>query len=311
MTRGIWGCILSELKEYTPRPPKKNSGRDFDFPPRPTLKRPKERPAGLSFGILSGVGRGIFGTKDVGTGTGDGGGVVAAIQGSLLWGRRGHWGPGSFGGGIGWVSPCGGRGAARRGHRALRGLRRASSTTRGSRRIAERLRQQPRGTTKNRRKDHQKGPPPRQRLAKRKARKEQLVKFGLCPIPSECSTAYTGRRSAESPARAPAEAALTEQNGLAPRPAARQGAPRARNCAATSVFSFDGSTAVLFLGRQKENGGGIPAGDAPLPPVWGMTRERKLSFLSLLFPQRAAKVRAPAVFSQWSRNAAAAARITV
>ena len=32
--------------------------------------------------------------------------------------------------------------------------------------------------------------PPRQRLAKRKARKEQLVKFSLCPIPSECSTAY-------------------------------------------------------------------------------------------------------------------------
>ena len=55
MLGGIWGCILSELKEYTPRPPKKNSGRDFDFPPRPTLKRPKERPAGLSFGNLSGV----------------------------------------------------------------------------------------------------------------------------------------------------------------------------------------------------------------------------------------------------------------
>ena len=37
------------------------------------------------------------------------------------------------------------------------------------------------------------GPPPRlpgQRLAKRKARKEQLVKFGLCPMTSECSTAY-------------------------------------------------------------------------------------------------------------------------
>ena len=77
MTRGIWGCILSELKEYTPRPPKKNSGRDgvvtssislaaaqrapahsfrcssfshrktlrwepCNFPPRPSLKRPKE-----------------------------------------------------------------------------------------------------------------------------------------------------------------------------------------------------------------------------------------------------------------------------
>ena len=68
--------------------------------------------------------------------------------------------------------------------------------------------------------------PPRQRLAKRKARKESLVKFGFCPMTSECSTAYTVRRSAESPARAPAEAALTEQNGLAPHPAAREGAPR-------------------------------------------------------------------------------------
>ena len=81
MTRGIWGCILSELKEYTPRPPKKNSGRDgvvtssislaaaqrapahsfrcssfshrktlrwepCNFPPRPSLKRPKEGGAG-------------------------------------------------------------------------------------------------------------------------------------------------------------------------------------------------------------------------------------------------------------------------
>ena len=58
MLGGIWGCILSELKEYTPRPPKKNSGRDFDFPPRPSLKRPKEGPAGPSFGNHPGVGRG-------------------------------------------------------------------------------------------------------------------------------------------------------------------------------------------------------------------------------------------------------------
>ena len=40
------------------------------------------------------------------------------------------------------------------------GLRKASSTTPASRRIAERLRQRPRGTTKNRRKDHQKGSVP-------------------------------------------------------------------------------------------------------------------------------------------------------
>ena len=73
------------------------------------------------------------------------------------------------------------------------------------------------------------GPPPRlprQRLAKRKARKEQLVKFGLCPMTSERSTAYWVRKSDESPARALVGAASTEQNGLEPHPAARQGASR-------------------------------------------------------------------------------------
>ena len=68
--------------------------------------------------------------------------------------------------------------------------------------------------------------PPRQRLAKRKARKEQLVKFGLCPMPSECSTAHHVRKSHQSPARAPADVTSTEQDRLAPRPAARQGASR-------------------------------------------------------------------------------------
>ena len=96
---------------------------------------------------------------------------------------------------------------------------------------------------------------PRQRLAKRKARKEQLVKFDLCPITSECSTAYWVRKSNESPARVPAEAASIEQDSLEPRPAARQGASRARNCAAKSVFSFDGSTAVFFLGLTKKKMG--------------------------------------------------------
>ena len=67
---------------------------------------------------------------------------------------------------------------------------------------------------------------PGQRLAKRKARKEQLVKFGLCPMTSERSTAYWVRKSDESPARALVGAASTEQNGLEPHPAARQGAPR-------------------------------------------------------------------------------------
>ena len=97
--------------------------------------------------------------------------------------------------------------------------------------------------------------PPRQRLAKRKARKESLVKFGLCPIISECSTAYKVRKPAKSPARAHADITSTEQNSLEPRPAARQGASRARNCAATSVFSFDGSTAVFFLPPAKRKWG--------------------------------------------------------
>ena len=73
------------------------------------------------------------------------------------------------------------------------------------------------------------GPPPRplrQRLAKRKARKEELVKFSLCPITSECSTGYRVRRPQQSPARAHVGITSSEQNGLAPHPAARQGAPR-------------------------------------------------------------------------------------
>ena len=112
--------------------------------------------------------------------------------------------------------------------------------------------------------------PPRQRLAKRKARKEELVKFSLCPITSECSTGYRVRRPQQSPARAHVGITSSEQNGLAPHPAARQGASRARNCAATSVFSFDGSTAVFFLVRQKENGGWKARRASPAPPggVW-------------------------------------------
>ena len=67
---------------------------------------------------------------------------------------------------------------------------------------------------------------PGQRLAKRKARKEQLVKFGFCPMTSECSTAHNVRKSQQSPARAPVGITLTEQDRLEPHPAARQGASR-------------------------------------------------------------------------------------
>ena len=48
---------------------------------------------------------------------------------------------------------------------------------------------------------------PGQRLAKRKARKEKLVKFSLCPMTSECSTAQKVRKSQQSPARVPVGAA--------------------------------------------------------------------------------------------------------
>ena len=110
---------------------------------------------------------------------------------------------------------------------------------------------------------------PGQRLAKRKARKEELVKFSLCPTSELCSTAYNIRKSQQSPARALADITSTEQNSLVPRPAAREGASRARNCAATSVFSFDGSTAVFFLGLTKKKMGvesppGLPGTPRPV-----------------------------------------------
>ena len=52
--------------------------------------------------------------------------------------------------------------------------------------------------------------PPRQRLAKRKARKEELVKFGFCPMTSECSTAHQVRKSQQGPARVHVGTAITE-----------------------------------------------------------------------------------------------------
>ena len=152
-----------------------------------------------------------------------------------------------------------------------RPLRKTQSTTQASQRTAERLR---RGHEERAGIDAKTIPkggpppwPPRQRLAKRKARKESLVKFRFCPTTELCSTAYYARKSDGSPARAHADITSTEQTSLEPRPAARQGASRARNCAAKSVFSFDGSTAVFFLALQKENGGGKPAGLPRHPPV--------------------------------------------
>ena len=84
------------------------------------------------------------------------------------------------------------------------------------------------------------GPPPRlpvQRLAKRKARKEQLVKFGLCPMISECSTAYTVRKFQQGPARACADVTSTEQNSLEPRPVVQEDAERP-GCTTRTRFFF-------------------------------------------------------------------------
>ena len=109
MLGGIWGCILSELKEYTPRPPKKNSGRDFDFPPRPSLKRPKEGPRPFLWKPSRGL-RGFPLRRTLGRGTKARGGVPAVIQNTLPCGRRGHWQPGSSGPGIGWLRSLRGTG---------------------------------------------------------------------------------------------------------------------------------------------------------------------------------------------------------
>ena len=86
---GLREDILFKSKEYPLALPKKNSWRDFDFPPRPTLKRPKERPAGLSFGNLLGVDGGTGVTGDVGTGDGGLGRGAWGDSGDFaLWGTR-------------------------------------------------------------------------------------------------------------------------------------------------------------------------------------------------------------------------------
>ena len=48
--------------------------------------------------------------------------------------------------------------------------------------------------------------PPRQRLAKRKARKEQLVRFGFCLTSELCGTGKVVRELDRHPARAHVEA---------------------------------------------------------------------------------------------------------
>ena len=83
---GLREDILFKSKEYPLALPKKDSRGDFVFPPGTPLKRPKERPAGLSFGILSG-GRETFFTGDVGTGV-QSGVLCGDSEVFALWGTR-------------------------------------------------------------------------------------------------------------------------------------------------------------------------------------------------------------------------------
>ena len=78
---------------------------------------------------------------------------------------------------------------------------------------------------------------PRQRLAKRKARKEQLVKFDFCPTTSEFSTAYEVRKPQQGSARAHVGAALIEQDSLGPHPVVQEDAERP-GCTTRTRFFF-------------------------------------------------------------------------
>ena len=138
------GGFFVKLKESPLTIPKKNSGRDFDFPPRPPLKRPKERPAGLSFGNLSGGYGGFSVRRTVGRGTKVRGGVREVIQGFSPWGdevvdslvvlarRLGGYRPAGGRGTLGRGTKDERRGSGTPGRRALRGVRGVSSTTLGS-----------------------------------------------------------------------------------------------------------------------------------------------------------------------------------
>ena len=76
-----------------------------------------------------------------------------------------------------------------------------------------------------------------QRLAKRKARKEQLVKFRFCPMTSECSTAYNVRKFQQGPARVLVGAALIGQDSLEPHPVVQEDAERP-GCTTRTRFFF-------------------------------------------------------------------------
>ena len=116
--------LLFKSKEYPLALPKKDSRGDFVFPPGTPLKRPKERPAGLSFGILSGGGREDGFTGDVGTGDeGMGAGCLRAFRGPCFLGDEVEESLVVLALGLGGYCPAGGRGSGTPGRRALRKTR--------------------------------------------------------------------------------------------------------------------------------------------------------------------------------------------
>ena len=91
MLGGIWGCILSELKEYTPRPPKKNSGGVSIPPPDPSYD---QREGCALLWKPSRSLRGFLLRRTLEQGTKDESGVPVVIPGISPCGRRGWGWPG-------------------------------------------------------------------------------------------------------------------------------------------------------------------------------------------------------------------------
>ena len=132
----------------------------------------------------------------------------------------------------------GGRETARRGRRALRVVARPPWVADAQRSVrTSGGEEQVRIDAKTIPKGGQPPRPPRQRLAKRKARKEQLVKFDFCPMTSECSTAYEVRKPQQGSARAHVGAALIEQDSLGPHPVVQEDAERP-GCTTRTRFFF-------------------------------------------------------------------------
>ena len=118
MLGGIWGCILFKLKEYTPRPPKKNSGGVSIPPPDPSYDQRKG--FGPSFGNHPEEYGGFRYEGRWDGGRESGAECSRSFRGFRLVGDEGGEGLVVLAPGLGGYCPARGRGAARRGRRALR-----------------------------------------------------------------------------------------------------------------------------------------------------------------------------------------------